>query len=62
MNYKIYLYVIFIFLSIFALSGVNFEKIIRKNKIMETKALVMILAFIMGYILTNFVTDFFSLT
>jgi len=58
MNYKIYLYVFFVLLSAFSLSAVNFEKIIKKNKIIETKILVMILSFISGYLLTNFIVDF----
>lgn len=58
MNYKIYLYVFFVLLSAFALSAVNYEKFIKKNKIVETKILVMIMSFISGYLLTNFVTDF----
>ena len=58
MNYKIYLYVFFVLLRAFSLSAVNFEKIIKKNKIIETKILVMILSFISGYLLTNFIADF----
>lgn len=58
MNYKIYLYVFFVLLSAFSLSGINYEKFIKKNKIIETKILVMILSFISGYLLTNFIVDF----
>ena len=45
-------------LCIFSLSGIHFEKIIRKNKVWETRILVMILAFILAYLLTNFIFDF----
>lgn len=58
MNYKIYVYVICIFLSIFALTGVNFEKITRKDKVLEIRILVLILGFILGYLLANFIFDF----
>lgn len=61
MNYKIYLYVFFTFLSIFALSGVNFEKIMRTNKVIEAKILVMISAFSLSYLLTNFMVDFLKI-
>jgi len=61
MNYKIYLYAIFVFVSIFILSGVNFEKIMKKDKIIEAKLLVMCLSCIMAYLLTNFVLDFLNL-
>ena len=58
MNYKVYIYVVFVLLTAFALSAINFEKFIKKNKIWETRILVMILSFIGGYLLTNFLVDF----
>lgn len=61
MNYKIYLYALFIFLSIFIFSGVNFEKIMKKDKVIEARLLVICLSFSMGYILTNLVLDFLNL-
>lgn len=61
MNYKICLYAIFLFLGIFVMSGINFEHIMKKNKVLEAKMLVMISSIIISYILTNFVWDFLSL-
>ncbi len=58
MDYKIYLYIFFSMLSAFALSGINFEKIIRKNRMWETRVLVLILSLILGYLLTQFVSEF----
>ena len=58
MDYKVYIYVVFVLLSAFALSAINFEKFIKKNKILETRILLMILSFISGYLLTNFLVDF----
>lgn len=58
MEYKIYLYFLFTLFSAFALSGINFDKIIKKNKIWETRILVLLLSFALGYILTNFMLDF----
>ena len=58
MDYKVFVYIVFVMLSAFALSAVNFEKFIKKNKILETRILVMILSFISGYLLTNFLIDF----
>ena len=58
MNYKVYLYVIFTMLSAFALSGINFDKFIKKNKALEARIIVMLLSFIMGYLVTNFIADF----
>ncbi len=61
MNYKIYLYAFFLFISIYMLSGINFEKFMRKNKVMEARLLIMALGFIFSYLLTNFVVDFLNL-
>ena len=58
MDYKVYIYIVFVLISAFALSAVNFEKFIKKNKVLETRILVMILSFISGYLLTNFLIDF----
>lgn len=58
MDYKIYLYFICTLLSVFALSGVNFDKIMKKNKIWEARVLVLVLSLALGYILTNFITAF----
>lgn len=60
MHYKIYIYVISVLLSTYILSGVNFDKIMKSNKNIEARLLVIILSFIMGYLLTNFITDFIS--
>ena len=60
MNFKIYLYVITVLFSTYILSGVNFEKLMKKNKILEAKLLVISLSFIMGYFITNFIVDFTS--
>ncbi len=61
MNIKVYFYVFFVMLSAYALTGVNFDKIIKRNKIWETRILVMTLSMIMGYLLTNFIYDFLDI-
>ncbi len=58
MDYSIYLYIFFSMLSAFALSGINYEKIIRKNRIWETRILVLLLSLIFGYLITKFVLEF----
>jgi len=58
MNYKIYLYIFFSMLSAFALSGINFEKIIKRNRIWETRILVLLISLTIGYIVTNFILEF----
>lgn len=58
MNYEIILYVVFTFISAFAISGVNFDGIIKKGKVLEARVLVIILSLSLGYLLTNFVIAF----
>lgn len=58
MDYKIILYIVFTFVVAFALSGVNFNAIIKKDKVIEARVLVVILSLSLGYLLTNFVVAF----
>lgn len=58
---KVSLYIIFTFIAAFGISGINFNGIIKKNKNLEARVLVMVLSFSFGYLLTNFVIDFLNL-
>ena len=62
MNYKAIIYVITLFLSLFAISGINFDGFIKKNKALEARILVLLLSVSLSYLLTNFITDFVDLT
>lgn len=61
MQIKLFLYIFFTFLSLFAFSGINYDGIIKKGKVIEARILVMVLSFSFGYLLTNFVIDFINL-
>ena len=58
MDYKIYIYIFFSCASAFALSGINFEKFIKKDRIWETRILVLLLSLALGYITSNFILEF----
>ncbi len=62
MNYKAYIYIITLLLSVFTLSGVNFEKIFRTNKVVEARILVIIISITLSYLTTNFITDFINVS
>lgn len=62
MHIKLYFYVFFVMLSAYTLTGINFDVISKKNKVWEARLLVIILSLIMGYLLTNFIYDFFTLS
>ena len=58
MGIEIYLYVFFTLFAIFIFNGVNFEKFMKRGKVIEAKLLVLTLSFAFSYLLTNFVLDF----
>lgn len=58
MNIRVYLYIICSMVCAFALSGVNFEHFIRKNKVVEARILYFVLSFIGGYLLSEFFLGF----
>ena len=62
MNYKTYIYFITLFMSIYAFSGVNFDKFIKTNKAIEARILVILMSIATSYLVTNFITDFISVS
>lgn len=62
MNYKLLVYVFNIMLCIFSLSGINYEKFIKSNRVWETRILVVVLSLVLAYLLTNFIFDFLSIS
>lgn len=60
MSYKIFIYVISLFTCAYAVTGINFEKFIRKNKIVETRFLGMVLSIGLAYLVANFIIDFIN--
>lgn len=62
MNYKAYIYIISVMLSVFALSGINFDGFIKSKKVIEARILVILLSLALGYLVTNFITDFMNVS
>ena len=60
MGVEIYLYVFFTLLSIFIFNGINWEKFMKRGKVIEAKLLVLTLSFALSYLLTNFVLAFIN--
>lgn len=60
MRIEIYLHVFFTLLAIFIFNGVNFEKFMKRGKVIEARLLVLTLSFAFSYLLTNFVLDFIN--
>ena len=58
MDYRLILYIVFTFVAAFGLSGINYNSIIKKDKTIEARTLVVVLSLALGYLLTNFVIEF----
>ena len=58
MDYKIYIYVICIFISAYAISGINFNNVFRKNRVIEARVLVLLLSLALGYLVGSLVISF----
>ena len=58
MLYHKVVYIASVMASIFALSGINYEKFIKKNKIYETRFLVILLSLALGYLVGSFIISF----
>ena len=62
MNYKLLLYAFDILLCIYACSCINFEKFIKKDKVIETRILSLVISIVLGYLFTNFIIDFLEIS
>lgn len=57
---SILIHIVFIALSWWALQSLNFEKFLRKNRVFQARVLYVLLAIIMGSIVSNFLLDYLS--
>lgn len=61
MNVKLLLYIFIVPFTMWAISGLNINHLFKKNAIMQARIIYVILAFIISYLLVNFIMDFTSL-
>lgn len=57
---KALIYVLVTIITIWALSGINFEKMLKKNKIYEARVLYLLVCMSISYLVVNFLYDFFT--
>lgn len=50
------------FISAYALTGVNFDAFIKKGKIVEARILLMVLGMSLSYLVSNFIINFIELS
>ncbi|AYV68372.1 DUF1146 domain-containing protein [Niallia circulans] len=55
---SILIHIVFIALSWWALQSLNFEKFLRKNRVFQARVLYVLLAIIMGSVVSNFLLDY----
>lgn len=58
MNFRTYIYIVSVLLSTFAISGINFNNLFRKNKVIEARIFVILLVLALGYLVGSFVITF----
>lgn len=58
---KFALYILSAIIVIWSLDGVNLNFIFKKNKIYQARVFYLIIAFVLIYLLTNFLYDFIYL-
>ena len=59
---KVYLYAIMLFFSIWVLDAVDFNKILKKNKIAQARILYLLISIALAYIIVNFICDFYNIS
>ena len=61
MNYRIIVYTIMLFVSTFAISGINFTGIFKTNHEIEAKIFVALVILGLSYISSQFIINFIDL-
>ncbi len=59
---KIYLYTIMLFFSIWVLDAVDFDKFLKKNKVIQARILYLLISIVLAYIIVNFIYDFYTIS
>lgn len=54
------LYIIFTFVSIWALDSLNINNVFKKNKVLAARILYLLLSVALAYLVVNFLYDFVS--
>lgn len=62
MSIKLILYILSVPFILWLLDSININNIFKKNKVIEAKVLYIVVAFILSYLLVNFITDFVDIT
>lgn len=61
MDYKVFIYIIMLFVTIFCLSAINFNNFFKVKHELEAKIFIMILSFGLAYISSEFLIKLIEL-
>lgn len=56
------IYILSVLLSVYILSGINFNNFFKKNHIIEAKLFIIVISLIMGYLLGSFIIEFIGIS
>lgn len=60
--YKTVIYILSVLLSIFIVSGINFNNFFKANHVWEARYFIVVISFIMGYLFGSFIIEFLSIS
>ena len=59
--YKTLIYIFCVLLSVFVVSGINFNNFFKKNHVIEAKLFVLVISFIVVYLLGSLMSAFLNI-
>lgn len=61
MNYRVFIYIIMLFLAMFTLSGINFTNFFKKQSELQAKCFIILIAMGLSYLASEFILKFIEL-
>lgn len=58
MDYRVFIYAISLFVTVFAFSGINYNNFFRTNHKLEARIFVMLLIISVSYLVSSFIIGF----
>lgn len=61
MDYRVFIYIIMLFITMFCLSGINYTGFFKTKHELEAKLFILIISLGISYIASRFIIDFIEL-
>ena len=59
---KVYIYAVVLFFSIWTLDALDFNRFLKKNRVVQARILYLLVGIMIAYLVTNFIWDIYSIT